>query len=155
MRKGIMAGIPADELFVWIYVIALSAIAAAGTIGMHNLSARMNAAKDRELQPAQSVTGAQIEAAMADATEASARTADLVRANGELQQELQEEKDARRAMPQRFQPRDMTPSQLQGIAGASPIIALKPPVFLRASDQPIPSGMETDNVPRDLLSRAE
>src|SRR5262245_65573969 len=46
VRKGIMAAIPADELFVWIYVISLSAIAAAGTIGVYNLSARMNAAKD-------------------------------------------------------------------------------------------------------------
>src|SRR5262249_2773033 len=105
VRKGIMAGIPADELFLWIYVIALSAIAATGTIGTYNVSARINAAKDRELQPVQSVTRAQIEAAMADATQASARTAELVKANGELQLELQEEKDALIAMPQRFEPR--------------------------------------------------
>ena len=251
-----MSGISADTLFVWINAISLSAlgIAAAGTIAIYHLSARMNAAKDRELQQVQSETSARIEAARADATQANARTAELVKANTELQLELQTEKDARIAMPEQFQPRDMTkeqiakfvetikgkvgqlslftvadpeasvfgiavldalrkadvsvtwyrmqssaipipgvattgviiyeyprggdecsgrtllkaftdmnmqssllspPQPLQGVPSPSLIIALKPPEFLRTVDQPIRSDMETDNVPRDLVSRAE
>jgi len=123
-RGTAKGNIPADELFLWIYVISLSAIAAVGAIGTYNVS-RINAAKDRELQPVQSVAGSQIEATMAHATQTSARTAELAKANAEMQLELEEK------------------------------VGLKPPEFLRPSDQPISSAIETDNVPRDLLSRAE
>src|SRR5262249_26469749 len=37
---------------------------------------------------------------------------ELLRANTELQQELQEEQDARKAMPEQLQPRDMTKEEV-------------------------------------------
>lgn len=125
-----MSGIPADMLFAWVNVISLSAlgIAAAGTIATYHLSARMNAAKDRELQQVQSEARTQVETARADAAEASARTAELVKANTELQLELQTEKDARIAMPEQFQPRDMTKEQIakfvETIKGKVPQLSL-------------------------------
>jgi len=50
----------------------------------------------------------------------------------------------------------LTPPQpLQDIPSPSVIIALKPPEFLRPSNQPLISGKKNDNVPTDLLSRVE
>jgi hypothetical protein len=109
-----MFGIPAETLFAWVNVISLSAlgIALAGTITIHQLSVRINAAKDRELKQFQSEARTQIEAARAGAAQASALTAELARANAELQLELQTKKDARIAMREQSQPRDMTKEQL-------------------------------------------
>jgi len=115
-----MLGIPADTLLAWANVISLSAlgIAAAGTLVIYQLSARMNAAKVRELQQVQSEARTQIETARVDAAQASARTAELEKANAELQLELQSEKDARTTMPGQFQPRDMTKEQIAKFVGA-------------------------------------
>ena len=160
-RPRLVAG--EDTLFVWINVIFLSALgmAVAGTIATYLISASMNAARDRELQQVQSGARAQIEAARADATQASARTAELAKANTELQLDLQTEKDARIALPDQFQPRDMTKEQIAKfvetikgkVSQQSLITVLKPPEFLRPSDQPIPSDIETDKVPRIQRSR--
>jgi hypothetical protein len=90
-----MFGIPIDTLVAWSTVISLSAlaIAAAGTVVSHHLSARMNAAHVRELQHAQTEARTQIETSRAAAAQANARAAQLVRASAELQQRLQIEKD--------------------------------------------------------------
>ena len=141
-----MSGISADTLFIWINVIFLSVLvmAAAGTIATYLLSARMYAAKDRELQQVQ------IEAARTDATQASARTAEPAKANTELQLELQEKKNARITVAEQSQPRDMTKEEMAKFVETikdkgsqlNLIIVVKPPEFLRPSDQPIPSDME-------------
>jgi hypothetical protein len=109
-----MFGIPLDTLLGWVNVIYLSAlgIAAAATFAIYQLSARMNAAKDRELQRFQIEAGSQIEAARENTAQASARTAELLKANTELQLELQQEKDARTAMLEQLQARDMTKEQI-------------------------------------------
>jgi len=119
-RRGIMLGIPADTLLAWANVISLSAlgIAATGTLVIYQLSARMNAAKVRELQQVQSEARTQIEIARVDADQVSARIAELEKANAELQLELQNEKDARTTMPGQFQPRDVTKEQIAKFVGA-------------------------------------
>src|SRR5262245_50759205 len=134
-----------DRLFVWIGVIFLGALgmAAAGTFATYHISARMTAAKDRELQQVQSEARA-IEAASTDATQASARTADAAKSNTELQPKLQRLTRLKTSTGAGMQSSLLTPP------ASSPalIIALNPPTFLRPSDQPIRSDMETDNVPR-------
>jgi len=109
-----MFGIPADTLVTWANVISLSGLglAAAATIVAHQLSARMNVANIRELQQVQSEARTQIETSRAAAAEASARTAELVRANAQLQLELQTEKDIRATMSGQLQTRDMTKEQM-------------------------------------------
>ena len=109
-----MFGIPLDTLVVWANVISLSGlgIAMAGTIVAYHLSARMNGASVRELQQVQSEARSQIENARAQAARESARNAELTRANAQFQLDLQLEKDARLAVSEQFQPRDMTKDQL-------------------------------------------
>ena len=109
-----MFGIPVDTLAAWANVISLSglAIAMAGTIVAYQLSARMNVASVRELQQVQSEARAQIDNARAEAAQESARNAELIKTNARFQQELQLEKDARLAMREQSQPRDMTKEQL-------------------------------------------
>jgi hypothetical protein len=104
-----MFGIPADTAFAWANVISLSGlvIAAAGAIVAYQLAARMNAAHSFELQQVQSEARTQIEIV---ATEAHTRTAGLVKANEELQLELQSEREARKTMS--AQTRDITDEQM-------------------------------------------
>ena len=252
-RGGTMFGIPIDMAAAWASVISGWVLAVAGTIVVYQLTARTNAANVRELEQFQSEARAEIENARAEAAQESARNAELAKSNAQFQRELQLEKDARLAMREQFQPRDMTKEQLarfvetvkgkvgqlslftvpdpeasafgvtvldalrkagvsvnwyrmpsttpiqgaastgviiyeypqkgdecagrtllnaftdidvqsnllnpaqplQGVPSPSLIIALKPPKFLRPSDDPIPSDIKAQNQLSDLLSRAE
>jgi hypothetical protein len=111
--RGVMFGIPLDALLGWANVVYLCAIgiAAAGAISIYQLSARMNAAKDRELQQFQIEARIQIETAKRDAATANAHATEILKANTDLQLELEREKDARTAMLEQLQPRDMTQEQ--------------------------------------------
>jgi hypothetical protein len=102
-----MFWIPADTALAWANVISLSglAIAAAGAIVAYQLAARMNAAHSLELQQVQSEARTQIEIV---AAEAHTHTAGLVKANEELQLELQSEREARKSA----QTRDITDEQM-------------------------------------------
>jgi len=139
-----------DTLFVWIGVIFLGAlgIAAAGTFATYHISARITAAKDRELQQLQSEARA-IEAASTDVTQASARTAEPAKSNSESQPKLQQLTPLKTSIGVGTQSSLLTPPQPPpGVSSPALIIALNPPTFLRPSDQPIRSNMKTDNVPR-------
>jgi hypothetical protein len=104
-----MFGIPADTALAWANVISLSGlvIAAAGAFVAYQLAARMNAGHSLELQQVQSEARTQIEIV---AAQANTRTAGLVKANEELQLELQSERKARKAMS--AQTRDITNEQM-------------------------------------------
>jgi hypothetical protein len=109
-----MFGVSADTLFSWANVVYLGAVAVAAvaSFAIYQLSARIGADKDRELQKFQSEARVQIEDAQAKAAQAEARAAELLKSNTELQIELQHEQSARSAMLVQLQPRDMTRDQM-------------------------------------------
>jgi hypothetical protein len=109
-----MFGIPIDTLITWANVISLSGVvmAAAGIILGNQLSSRVSASNAQELRHVQSEARTHIEALRTAASRANARTADLVRANAELQIQLLTEKEARATLPKDIQTRDMTREQM-------------------------------------------
>ena len=139
-----------DTLFVWIRAIFLGTlgIAGAGTFATYYVSARFTAAKYRELQQVQSAATA-IAAAGTDAAEANALTAGPAKSNTELQPKLPELTPSKTSTGAGVQSSPLTPPRpLPGVSSPALIIALNPPTFLRPSDRPIRSDMETDNVTR-------
>jgi hypothetical protein len=113
-RDETMFGIPVDTLMIWANVVSLSGVivAAAGIILANQLSARVTTANSQELQHVQSEARTQIETLRTAASRANARAADLVRANTELQIQLQTEKEARANLPEYIQTRNMTTEQM-------------------------------------------
>jgi hypothetical protein len=113
-RGGTMLGFPIDTLFAWANALLLTGLAttAAAAILVHQLSARMDAARKLELQQTQSEARIQIETSRAAAARSSARIALLVRTASELQLELASERSARMAMSAQLQTRDMTKEQM-------------------------------------------
>jgi hypothetical protein len=113
-RGGTVFGFPIDTLLAWTNVLLMTGLAmtAMAAILVHQLSARMDAARRLELQQTQSEARIQIETSRAAAARASARIARLVRTASELQLELGREKNARMALSAQLQTRDMTKEQM-------------------------------------------
>ena len=112
-RGGTVFGFPIDTLFAWANVLLLTCLAttAGAAVLVHQLSARMDAARRLELQQTQSAR-IYIETSRTAVARSSARIAQLVRTATELQLELESEKNARMAMSAQLQTRDMTKEQM-------------------------------------------